>query len=290
MSDGFAQSILPGDIVINEVLFNPAKGGYDYIEGYNRSSKILDLEKLMVANRNAAGGISAMKPVARAPSALSPGSFFIVTSNEEWLRQHYTIGPGAVIYQVSLPSFPDDEGTVVFINDSDTIIDELHYSEKWHYPLISDPEAVALERIHYDAPTQDKNNWTSASSSSGFGTPGFQNSHFRSNTAMEEEFMVSTKIFTPDNDGINDYAVIAYRTNESGWLANLFIYSAAGRRIKYLLKNEILGTAGTYHWDGLDDQLRPAPSGIYILHTEIFNLKGSVRKFKHVIILRRGSG
>jgi hypothetical protein len=32
------------DAVVNEILFNPKSGGYDYVELYNRSNKILDLK------------------------------------------------------------------------------------------------------------------------------------------------------------------------------------------------------------------------------------------------------
>lgn len=36
---GISEETFPGDIVINEVLFNPATGGYDYVELYNNSKK-----------------------------------------------------------------------------------------------------------------------------------------------------------------------------------------------------------------------------------------------------------
>src|SRR3546814_4183484 len=39
----------PGEVVINEILFNPVEGGADYVEIYNRSGKILDLKDLQLA-------------------------------------------------------------------------------------------------------------------------------------------------------------------------------------------------------------------------------------------------
>jgi hypothetical protein len=42
--------IEPGDILINEILFNPVTGGSDYVELYNRSDKLLDLNGLEMAN------------------------------------------------------------------------------------------------------------------------------------------------------------------------------------------------------------------------------------------------
>src|SRR4051812_9003570 len=166
---GYEPDVSPGDVVINEILFNPPGGGYDYVEGYNRSNKIINLENIVIAHRNSTGDISGMKPVAKAPVLIPPGAYFVVTANEKWLRQHYSTGPAAVVCEVlSLPSFPDDEGTVVLLNKGDSIIDELTYSEKWHFPLLTDVSGVSLERIDYGAPAQNRNNWSSASSSAGF--------------------------------------------------------------------------------------------------------------------------
>jgi hypothetical protein len=276
--------------VINEILFNPVKDGYDYMEGYNRSNKAIDLAGIIIANRNSTGDISSKKAVSRTSTLVAPGEYFIVTPSEKWLRQHYLVGPLAKVCQLSgMPSFPDDKGSVVLLNGQDSIIDELDYNEKWHFALIADPEGVALERISYEKPTQDRNNWTSASSSSGFGTPGFQNSQFRADLRAEGEVEVSPKIFSPDNDGVNDFCLIQYKMKERGYIANLEIYDITGRKRRSLLKNELFGLTGQYKWDGLDDASRPLPQGIYILIIEIFNLEGKTEKFKNAIVLARGS-
>ena len=52
---------LQTEMVINEILFNPKSGGYDYVEFYNRSNKIFDAYKLYVANRNSSGVISSIR-------------------------------------------------------------------------------------------------------------------------------------------------------------------------------------------------------------------------------------
>src|SRR6187402_836771 len=49
------------EMVINEILFNPKSGGYDYVEFYNRSDKIIDANKLYIANRNGSGAINSPK-------------------------------------------------------------------------------------------------------------------------------------------------------------------------------------------------------------------------------------
>ena len=97
----------------------------------------------------------------------------------------------------SLPSFPDDNGIVVLLNRNQKVIDELHYDHSWQFALISNEAGVALERIDYNKPTQDQNNWTSAASTTGYGTPTYQNSEFESNAlAKRRDNNFSQNIFS----------------------------------------------------------------------------------------------
>jgi hypothetical protein len=72
---GMAAEASSMDIVINEILFNPKNNGFDYIEFYNKGSKIIDASKLYVANRNNTGDISSIKQVFP-----TPFYFFLATT------------------------------------------------------------------------------------------------------------------------------------------------------------------------------------------------------------------
>ena len=284
-----SQPIMHGDVIINEILFNPSKDGFDYVEGYNRSKSIIHLNELMIANRNGANEIVSIKNISKDLLLLEPGEFFIITVNEKWVKQHYPLESSAIVLQVSsLPSFPDDEGSVLFLRKSDSlIIDELNYNEKWHFKMIDEPEGVALERISYDLPTQEKNNWTSASSSSGYGTPGMVNSQYRQEEKGTSVISVLPKIFSPDNDGHDDFASINITVKEQGKIANAVIYDVTGRRVRYIMKNELLGASNRFLWDGYDDRAQKLGTGIYIIVTQVFDLEGNVSKYKNVVILNR---
>ncbi len=87
--------------------------------------------------------------------------------------------PEAILSINSLPSFPDDKGFVLLLNQQGDIADEVNYSADWHFKLIDNTEGVSLERIDPDGPSQNALNWHSAASTAGYGTPGYKNSQFK---------------------------------------------------------------------------------------------------------------
>ena len=212
----------------------------------------------------------------------------MITENSKWLQQNFPVKvPGQLIQMNQLPSLPDDKGTIVVMNFQGKVVDQLSYDQNWHFPLIDNKEGVALERINYNEPTQEKTNWTSAASTAGFGTPTIQNSQFRADLQVQAQISVYPKIFSPDNDGIDDFATIHCTLTQPGYVATISIFDAAGRVVKKLIRNATLSSTGLFRWDGLDDQQQRLPTGTYIILTEIFNLQGKTKKFKNVVTLGR---
>ena len=152
---------------------------------------------------------------------------------------------------------------------------------------VEEPEGVALERIDYNAPTQQQDNWHSAATSVGYGTPTYKNSQYGTDGELKGEITVSPGIFSPDNDGMEDFATIDYSFPSAGYVANITIFDAAGRVVRYLQRNALCGTRGNYRWDGLGENNQRLPVGIYIFYTEVFNLNGKKKYFKNVIVLTR---
>jgi hypothetical protein len=276
------------DIVINEILFNPRSGGSDYVELYNRSSKILNLKNVYIANRGTSGAIGSISQLSVADRLLFPGEFVVITEDVEAIKRDFiTLNPLAFIKLPSLPSYNDDKGSVIILDEQGRIIDEVNYNEKWHFKLISNNEGVALERIDYNGSSNDPNNWHSAAASANYGTPTSKNSQYRVDAGVKGEISVTPEVFSPDNDGMDDFATINYNFPSAGYVANITIFDAAGRPIKYLKRNALSGIRGSYQWDGLDEKNRKLPVGLYIIYTEIFNLEGKTKKFKHPIVLAR---
>ena len=276
------------DVVINEILFNPKANGVDYVEIYNRSKKIIDLKNISIANRNTAGAVSSISQVSAEEDLFFPSAFMVITSDPSVVKRDYVAPDTTAFAEIgSMPSYNDDEGDVVILNDQGSIVDELKYSAKWHFKLISDPEGVALERIDYNAPTQLESNWHSAATSVGYGTPTYKNSQYHSDEGLKREITITPEIVSPDNDGMDDFATIDYVFPSPGYVVNITIFDANGRVVRYLQRNALCGIKGNYRWDGLGEKDQKLPVGIYIFYTEVFNLEGKKKEFKNTIVLAR---
>ena len=149
--------------------------------------------------------------------------------------------------------------------------------------MLDDVEGVALERINYDSKTQDENNWHSAAATVGFGTPADKNSQCLDNNIISGTINVSPKIISPNNDGIDDVASINYSFPEPGYVANIIVFDISGNPVKHLQTKALCGIQGYYKWDGLNDNNQSINTGQYIVYTEVFSLKGTVKKFKNCI-------
>lgn len=276
------------DIVINEILFNPPSSGTDYVELYNRSNKILNLRNVYLANRGTGGAVASVAQVSTEDFLFLPGDFMVLTEDIRAVKSGFvTLNPEAFIQLNSLPSYNNDKGSVIILNEQGLIIDEVNYSEKWHFRLISNNEGISLERIDYNGPSNNPDNWHSAASNVNYGTPTYKNSQIRLNESVKGEVGVTPSVFSPDNDGLDDFATIQYVFPQAGYVANITIFDAAGRPVRYLKRNALSGATGFYRWDGLDERNKKLPVGLYILYTEIFNLEGKTKRFKSTVVLAR---
>ena len=276
------------DLVINEILFNPKPDGADYVELYNRSNTIIDLKDSYIATRSSAGVISTPKQINTFNRLLFPGEYMVVTDDGPAVKKQYLAkAPLSFAMIASMPSLPDDKGDVLILNAQGKILDELRYDARWHFKLIDDDEGVALERINYNKPTQDAANWHSAATSAGYGTPGYQNSQFRQDITAQGSININPAVFSPDNDGFDDFLTISYQFPDPGYVCNITVFDAAGRPMQYVTRNALCGLKGSFRWDGLDQHNNKLPVGVYVVVTEVFNLQGKTKRFKQAATLAR---
>ena len=284
---GRFSTILPSDVIINEILFNPLAGGFDYVEIYNHSEKIVDLSSLYLSNRNSSGNLSSILPVMPIRQPLFPGEFIALTEDINWIKKQYSVGELNIVLMHDMPSFPDDNGTVILLDNRGIAIDELGYDEKWHSALIHNREGISLERINVSSATQDPYNWHSASTSSGYGTPGYVNSQSSVSTTTSSPLMLNTNVISPDMDGKDDFLIIQYHFTEPGYIANVTVFDANGNPVNYLARNALCGREGFFRWDGMDDNHNALAKGHYIILTDLFHINGTTKRFRNAIGLFR---
>ncbi|WP_373522659.1 lamin tail domain-containing protein [Aquiflexum sp.] len=274
-----------GDVVINEVLFNPRTGSPKFVEIYNSSSSYINLKDWKLANLNSDQDIANRRMLFNDDFVVAPFSFWVFTTDKEKLKAEYPKGKeGKFIDYSSLPSYPISSGNVVLLNPDESISEIFSYDDKMHHRLLKETKGVSLERISPQVSVEDQNNWYSASSSEGFATPGYRNSQIHdgfNGFGIE----VSPEVFVPDAAGEQPYSSIKYKMDQSGMAGTIRIYSVNGLLVRELCQNAIWGNEGFYIWDGTDSGGKKVRSGYYVVWVEIFDLQGNVNQIKKTVVV-----
>lgn len=269
-----------GDVVINEVLYDPRGSGSDFVELYNRSQKVVSIAGLKLAN-----GTGSSVLITSEAYLLLPGQYVAVASNTVDVLANYPLSRADRMLQASLPSYVNGSGTVVFQAANGDTLDLFNYSDDLQFALLKSVDGVSLERVDPDRPTSDNSNWHSAAAAVNFATPGYQNSQYAPAPEAKGTITIDPAIFSPDNDGHQDLLTITYEFDEPGFVGTIKVFDLAGRDIRTLMNNELLGTSGSLSWDGLMDGNELARIGPYVIYMEAYDLAGNVEKFRKSVVL-----
>ncbi len=272
------------DLIVNEVLFNPRSGGSDFVELYNKTDVAIDLSGWALAYLNNSGD-TAYKLLTGGSRKIYPKSFVVLTEDPENILFEYPNSVDTNFLETDLPSYNNTEGTVTMVDPSGMVIDELHYNENMHSPVLSETEGVSLERVSYDRPTADPTNWHSAASTVGYATPGRVNSQNESGGVANGEITLEPKTFSPDNDGYNDILNIRYRFEKEGYTGTISIFDANGGEVFTLVNNQLFGISGTISWDGRDRRGEVVNPGMYIILVRLLDTDGNQRQYKEVVVV-----
>jgi hypothetical protein len=287
-SFGIPQDPLKGDIVFNELLFNPLPGDADWIEFYNGSSRVINGSELSVVSVSESGKNSELAPLSDENRCILPGDFYVISTLKEQVEQRYYSSVAENIFSVSrLPSMPDDQGHLVLINRRLEKIDEVVYNEKMHYSLLSGYEGISLEKIRPSLSGMARGSWHSASETSGWGTPGAPNSVYTSSPPADDRIIFSSDRITPDNDGYEDLLIIDMNLEGKGNVISILIFDETGSFIRKLADNLLAGPGASATWDGTADDGSIVRSGIYIFLITLFDDTGKSERWKKVCAVVR---
>ncbi len=280
-----------GDLIINEVLFDPLDGCGEFVELYNHSSKPLNLngyEILCVKERwpdppDTSGGV-----ITKDCMLLMPDEYMVITSSPELVSPcYFAEDPQRIIISEDFPALSNSGGIILLAGANGLIIDKMIYSEEMHFPMLQFTDGVTLERIHPSLLSGNPDSWHSAAQDCGFGTPTYKNSQYAETSGETDPVSLHPPVIHPGGgNGENSTCQISYRFPEEGSVGSISIFNAKGQPVRILVDRVLLGTEGMFSWDGSDDRGSICRQGIYIVLFEVLNLSGNVRKYKDVVVLR----
>lgn len=282
---GMVAEVEAGDVVVNEVLFNPPPGGSDFIELFNRSEKLINLKDLMIANKNNAGNITSVYPISITNRNFFPGEYIVITADTNFVINTWSKSEKTKLIKTAIPSLPDDKGNSCLLNKQGEEIDAFSYNEQMHFALLNNKEGVSLERISSNYPGSDPENWHSASSSSGYGTPTLQNSQHRAASILKGSIKLSPVVISPNNDGLNDFLSLYYSFPENGNLLTANLFNMAGVLLGKIINNMLCGTTGILHWNGTINN-KYLHAGTYILLIDVLGKQGKSMKIKKMLAVQ----
>jgi len=282
LKTGLPSDPFTGDILFNELLFDPLPGCQDYIELYNNSEKIFDLSALYLGN----GTNTPAMHAADVPRQLLPGEYVALTTDRKAVTGHYPCSAGQNIYESArLPSMPDDRGSVILYDRSLNIIDRVDYSASMHLLFLSGTEGIAVEKVAPDLPSDMASNWHSASEACGWGTPGTENSTLVNQTGQRSGMQFSATRISPDSDGFEDVLSVDVFPGGEGNVISVTVFNDRGFIVRKLAQRFAAGEGARFIWDGTSDSGARLPAGLYMIIAESFNTEGKTRRWKDVCAL-----
>jgi len=276
-------------LVINEVMYHPVSGCPEFIELYNRSTHAFNLGDFRIGLKDIySTDLKTISDIFPENRLFMPGEYIVLTSYANRMNDCYphTLNNAVAEFR-GIPALTDDGQKLQILSKDLSVIDEMSYKDAMQFALLSNSIGVSLERVNYDRSSKDPGNWHSASSASGYCTPGYQNSQFTDAENSENILRIEPEVFSPNNDGIADIVNISYCFKEPGFTGNLFVYDSKGRQVRRLANNELLASKGQFSWDGTSDSGSMAEPGIYIVCFEVFNLSGKTGRYKKVCVISR---
>lgn len=268
-----ADTSLLSNLIINEIMFEPAADNQEFVELYNKSEVPLLLSEMSLTTRNEDGEFRSGTVLPDVE--IAPKSYIVLVKDAEQLCSYYGIESCELIHSVTWTrQLPNDGATIYLLYGEQVIVDSVDYSPKMHHQLLQTTKNVSLERISPDLPSVCSS-WQSASAESGYATPARRNSQYidiENEPEKSVQLSVERPNFSPNGDGFEDECVINYALPSSGYTATIIVFTPSGVRIASVTENQLLQQSGTISWNGMSDSGSVVQIGIYVISCELINI------------------
>jgi hypothetical protein len=269
------------DIIINEIMFQPESGYEEYIELFNRSDHEVDLRNFSLIKDDSEDTIL----VTNEYWPLSRGSYAIIARSFSNIDKSGIFeNANRIILMKKMPTLINSGSRIKLLRDDKKVVEMINYYPNIHHSIIEDIQGVSLERLSPEASGLNPYNWHSASSDADYMTPAAPNSQ-KSITESECDVTINKKIITPDGNGIDDGLIISYCMNKPGYMGVITVFDTDGNECYRLGMGVLLGTEGTFRFDGRSDNGNPLPTGNYILFFYAYTKEGETYKAKRTFAI-----
>ena len=268
------------DVIINEIMFEPAQTNAEFVEIYNRSDFPLQIGGWKIYDSSGNETF-----LCRYKYTIAPGGYFVVASDSS-IFYNYQLSPSDIYITNDDLSLGNEKDAVVIRDLSGKTIDSVYYFSSWHNNNIINTNNRSLERINPESESNDIYNWTS-SLAPDKATPTAANSVFQNKGKRISDLDISPNPFSPDNDGFEDFCFIRYILNDDVNFVRIRIYDAKGRLMRTLADNYPSGAEGEIIFDGRDEDGKSLPLGIYVLLFEQLSDKRTVKKIIKPLVIAR---
>ena len=239
----FPQPAAKGEVVLNEVMYDPSPGSEEWVELANASAKYINLQNWQLATFS--NGVKSTAVLSRNFLLLPPQGFLVFSKSTAAVQNAFPAAPGQGLVQLTgLPLLPNTGDSLALLNEKEERVDLFGYSKELHSPFIRETKGVSLERISLSASTHGAGNWTSAAATVNYGTPGLANSQSFAGGLAEGVLQIEPEVILPGSSGRADYAAIRFAGNRQGLMARLAVYDEEGREIKILVDNQFIDREG----------------------------------------------
>ncbi len=104
----------------------------------------------------------------------------------------------------------------------------------------------------------------------------------------KEWYSLSSEIIYPDSNSELQNLRIYFLLDDENYAAQIRVFNTSGDIVKTICLNEQVNSSSRLMWRGENEEDNLLNSGIYILHSKLFNLKtGNIKVFKEAIVLVR---
>lgn len=241
------------DVVINEINYNssPSFNPGDWLEIYNNSGTMLDLSGWQFRDEDDSHIF-----VFPAGFQLSPQQYYVLCQDTTAFKFLF---PQVDNYLGNFDFGLSNAGEELRIFDSDlNLIDSVIYDDEYPWPTEPDGNGPTLELKNPNLNNAEPWNWAA---SSGFGSPGLQNSSFVSvdNIPDYPDRLILYQNFP---NPFNPLTTIQYFLPENATV-ELKIFNIKGQLVRsYKYENQQAGRHSLV-WDSRDDNNKNVASGIY---------------------------